>query len=225
MAYIDVPTSTNLELGGLEELTLVAATCDKEDNGAAVFTLESDGACRIAMTGIGTAFATGDWIIVRDSVSTADPNMNNDGIYEIEDGATDADWIEVVAPVSPKVWHVYADAAAADFDEIDTFILHPTAKSGKYLVFIINSADTDPEISFEPNGFFAGCPEPGLPAIQGQVDGATSNIFQLETAPFLQTESEVLTGAINRKDSILMRLIPETGDAGSTVSVGFIQLA
>ena len=223
MAYIDVPTSTDLVLGGMKVLTLVAATCNKEDNGAAVFSLESDKACRITMTGIGTAFATGDWIIIRNSVSTADPLVNNDGIYEIED-AESANFIEVVAPVHPRVWKVYADAAAIDVDEIDTFILHPTVKSGKYLAFVINSAANSPEISFEQNGFWAGVLEKGLPTVQGTPLLATSNIFYIETAPFLQTESEVLTGAINRKDSILMRLIPTTGVSGATVKVGFIQV-
>jgi len=224
MAYINVPTSTNLEIGGMAALTLVAATCNKSDAGAAVFTLETDGAYRIAMTGIGTAFATGDWIIVRDSVSTGDATKNNDGIYEIEDGDTHADWIEVVAPVDPMVWEVYADAAAADFDEIDTFILHPSVKSGKFLAFIINSAATSPEISFEPNGFASAVLADGLPKVQGTPALATSNIFQIETAPFMQTESEVLTGAINRAESILMRVIPANGVSGATVKVGFIQV-
>ncbi len=224
MAYIDVPTSTDLSVNGMKVLTLVSATCNKEDHGAAVFTLEADGACRIAMTGIGTAFATGDWIIIRDSVSTGNANMNNDGIYEIEDGATDADWIEVVTPVSPNVWNVYDDAAACDFDEIDTFILHPSTKN-KALVFVINSAANSPEISFEPNPVMTGCHETGLPKILCKPLLATSNVIQIDTLPYLQTESEVLTGAINRKDSILMRLIPTTAVSGATVKVGFIQLA
>ena len=225
MAYIDVPTNTDCVLDGMIQVTEVAATCNKTDAGAAVFTIEADGAYRIGMVGIGTAFATGDWIIVRDSVSTGDALINNDGIYEIEDGDSNADWIEVVAPPAPRVWSVYADAAAADFDEIDTFIFHPEKRTGQLLVYVINSAATDPEISFEPGGYWASKPDRGIPVVQGKAIGATKNLFQVETAPYLQTEAEVLTGVINRKGSILMRVIPANAASGATVKVAFIQLA
>ena len=223
MAYIDVPTSTDLVRDGMKALTVVAATCNKNDTGAAVFTIETDGAYRIAMTGIGTAFATGDWIVVRNSVSTADATINNDGIYEVELGGTSG-WIEVVKPVKPMTWKVYADAAAATFDEIDTFILHPTKRIEQICVFVINSAATSPQICFAPGTFWAASLKPGIPPIQGQPLLATSNLFQVESAKYMQTVSEVLTGAINRKGSILMHVMPENGVDGSTVSVGLIQL-
>jgi len=214
-------------------ITEVAATCNKTDTGAAVFTLEADGAYRIAMAGLGTAFAVvGDQIIVRASVGTAAPYPNNDGIYEVEavDGA--GAWIEVVKP--DWKWNVYADAAAATFDEIDTFILHPTKGCMNFMVYIINSAATNPEISFEPgrkadkvDGYWASIPEVNAPVVQGQPLLATKNLFQIETAPFAQTKSEVLIAGppiINRKDSVLMRVIPETTVVGTTVSVALIQL-
>ena len=224
MAYIDVPVSTDLVLDGMKVITEVAATCNKNDAGAAVFTIETDGAYRIAMTGLGTALATGDWIILRNSVSTADATINNDGIYEVED-AESADFIEVVAPPAPRVWHEYDDAAAIDVDEVDTFILHPTRRTGQLCVYVINSASTSPEISFEPGGYWASKPESGLPVIQGTPLLITKNLFQIETAPYLQTEEEVLTGVINRKGSILMRVIPAHTVSGATIKVGFIQLA
>ena len=112
MAYIDVPTSTDLVRDGMKVLTVVAATCNKTDTGAAVFTIETDGAYRIAMVGIGTAFAVvGNQIIVRASVSTANAAINNDGCYIIE-AVVSANAIEVVKPVYPMTWKVYADAAA-----------------------------------------------------------------------------------------------------------------
>jgi hypothetical protein len=224
MAYIDVPTNTDCVLDGMKVITEVAATCNKHDAGAGVFTIETDGAYRIAMTGLGTALATGDWIILRNSVSTADATINNDGIYEVED-AESADFIEVVKPPSPRVWNVYDDAAAIDVDEIDTFILHPTKRTGQLCVYVINSASTSPEISFEPGGYWAAKPESGLPVVQGIPLLATKNLFQIETAPYLQTEEEVLTGTIDRKGSILMRVIPVHTASGATIKVGFIQLA
>jgi len=224
MAYIDIPTNTDCVLDGMIQVTEVAATCNKNDAGAAVFTIEADGAYRIAMDGLGTAFANGDWIAVRDSVSTADPTINNDGIYELVDADTNADWVEVLLP-SPKEWNVYDDAAAADFDEVDTFIFHPTKPTGQLLFYVINSAATDVEISFEPGGYWASKPETGAPVIQGKALGATTNLFQIETAPYLQTEEEVLTAAIERKNSILMRMIPGAAVNGTTVTVAMIQLA
>jgi len=47
MAYIDVPTNTDLVLDGMKVLTLVDATCNLEDNGNGAFTLETDGAMRL----------------------------------------------------------------------------------------------------------------------------------------------------------------------------------
>jgi len=224
MAYIDVPTSTDLVRDGMKVLTVVAATCNKTDTGAATFTIETDGAYRIAMTGIGTAFAVvGNQIIVRASVSTAKPAINNDGCYIIE-AVVSADAIEVVKPVYPLVWNVYADAAAATFDEIDTFILHPTKRTEQICVFVINSAATSPQVSFVPGAFWAASLKGGIPPIQGQPLVASSNLFQVETAKYLQEESVVLTGVINKRGSILMRVIPATGVSGATVSVGFIQL-
>ena len=223
MAYKDVPTSTDLVRDGMKILTVVAAACNKSDAGAAVFTIESDGAYRIAMTGLGTALATGDWIVLRNSVSTADPTINNDGIYEVED-AESADFIEVVKPVAPMTWKVYADAAAIDVDEIDTFILHPTKRIEQICVLVVNSGATDPEICFAPGPFWAASLKPGIPPIQGKPIGAATHLFQVESAKYLQTKSEVLTGVINRKGSILMHVIPAHTVSGATVSVGLIQL-
>lgn len=223
MAYKDVPTSTDLVRDGMKILTVVAAACNKEDNGAAAFTIESDGAYRITMTGIGSVFATGDHIIIRSSVSTGDATINNDGCYIVELGGTSG-WIEVVKPVAPMTWKVYADAAAATFDEIDTFILHPTKRIEQICVLVVNSAATDPQVSFVPGPFWAASLKPGITPIQGQPIGAATHLFQVESAKYLQTESLVLTGSINKKGSILMRVIPATGVSGATVSVGLIQL-
>lgn len=225
MAYIDVPTNTDCVLDGMVQITEVAATCNLEDNGAVVFTLEDDGAYRMAMAGIGAIFDTvGMQFILRNSVSTADDTINNDGIYEVEAvDAADA-WIEVVKP--DWAWNVYDDAAAADFDEIDTFIFHPEKRTGQLLVYVINSADTDPEISFKPGGYWASKPDIGAPVMQGKTDGATKNLFQIETAPYLQTEEEDLgDDEIQKKGTILMRLIPATDVSGATVKVAFIELA
>lgn len=226
MAYINVPTNTQCVLNGMIQVTEVAATCNLEDNGAADFTIESDGACRISLAGIGAVFDTaGQQLIIRTSLSAGDPTINNDGIYEVEAIAGDDSWIEVVKP--DWEWHEYADAAAVTFDEIDTFILHPTKGHMNWMAYVINSAANNPQISFEPGGYWAAKPEVNAPVIQGQPLGATKNLFQIETARFAQTESEELIAGppiINRKGSVLMRVIPQTGVSGATVSVALIQL-
>ena len=217
MAYIDVPTSTDLVRDGMKVLTLVDALCNKHDVGALVFTVEPDGAYRIAFAGIGTAFAVvGDQIVIRNSVSST--GINNDGIYTVKTVVSSAA-IEVVEPVA-----ACTAEGTATIDEIDTFILHPDKRCEQICVFVINSADTDPQISFVPGPFWAASTKKNIPPIQGTPDGATSNLFQVETAKYLQTESEVLTGEINREGSILMRLMPATTVSGATVKVAFIQL-
>jgi len=225
MAYIDVPTNTDCVLDGMVQVVEVAATCNKEDNGDGAFTLETDGAMRLTLTGIDSVFAVGDHIIMRDTASTADATINNDGCYIIE--AKDTNWIEVVHLGAKRVWNVYADGEAMDVDEIDTFIFHPEKRTGQLLFYIINSADTDPEISFQPGGYWASKIETDLPVMQGKTDGATKNLFQIETAPYLQTEEDADLGGlgIEKKGTILMRVIPTTAVSGATVSVALIELA
>jgi hypothetical protein len=205
-------------------ITEVAATCNKEDNGAVVFTLQTDGAMRAAMTGVGLVFAVGDQIILRNSVSSADATINNDGCYIVE--AISDNWIEVVHLGAKRVWNAYADAAAADFDEIDVFIFHPDKRTGQLLFYVINSAANSPEISFQPGGYWAAKIETDLPVMQGQPLLATTNFFQIETAPYLQTEEDDLgDDDIEQKGTILMRVIPTTAVSGTTISVALIQLA
>jgi len=160
---------------------------------------------------------------MRNTESTADTTINNDGLYIIE--AKDTNWIEVVHLGATRDWNVYADGEVMDVDEIDTFILHPTRRTGQLCIFVINSAATSPEISFQPGGYWASKIEKDLPTMQGQPLLATSNLFQIETAPYLQTEEEDLgDDDIEKKGTILMRLIPVTSVSGATVKVGFIQL-
>jgi len=235
MAYINVPTSTDLVRNGIKILTVVAATCNKHDDNAAAFTIQDDGAYRITLTGIGTAFATGDWIVIRGSRSDAahalgKDEINNDGIYEVELSENEG-WIEVVKPVAPMTWKVYADGAAATtYDEIDTFILHPTKRIEQICVFLINSATTIVQVCFAPGPFWAASIKTGIPPIQGSPAATASYLFQVETAKYLQTKSEVLLGTagesdeVNRKGTILMHVMPAAAVDGTTVSVGLIQL-
>jgi len=217
MAYIDVPTSTDLVRDGMKVLTLVDATCDKGIAGTIVFSIESDGTYRMALTALGTEFANDDQIVIRNSVDTTG-KINNDGVYTIVD-AGNANYLTVLEPVIAAT-----SDGAATADEIDTFILHPDKRCEQICVFVINSAATSPQISFVPGPFWAASTKKNIPPIQGTPDGATSNLFQVETAKYLQTESEELTGEINREGSILMRLMPATGESGATVKVAFIQL-
>lgn len=223
MAYIDVPTSTDLVRNGMKVLTVVSATCNKNDTGAGAFTIETDGAYRITLSGIGSIFATGDWIVVRDSRSDADNTITNDGIYKVELGGTSG-WIEVIAPVAPMTWKVYADGgSAATYDEIDTFILHPTKRIEQICVFLINSASTVVQVCFAPGPFWAASLKGGIPQIQGSPSATASYLFQVETAKFLQTEKETLVASINRRGSILMHMMPAAAVNGTTVDVGLIQ--
>ena len=218
MAYKDVPTSTDLVRDGMKVLTVVAATCNLTDSGAAVWSVETGGEYRIPLAGIGLVFTPiGQQFIARTTVN-AGGTANNDGIFTVKAIAGDDSYIDVVEPV------VACTSVAATFDEIDTFILHPTKRIEQICVFVINSAATSPQISFVPGAFWAASTKKGIPAIQGQPLLATSNLFQVETAKYLQTKSEILTGVINRKGTILMRVIPATGVSGATVSVGLIQL-
>ena len=216
MAYIDVPTSTDLVRDGMKVLTLVDATCDKGIAGTIVFSIESDGTYRMALTALGTEFANDDQIVIRNSVSST--GINNDGVYTIE-AVPGTGSIEVVEPVAAAT-----SVGSCTIDEIDTFILHPDKRCEQICVFVINSANTDPQISFVPGPFWAASTKKNIPPIQGTPLLATSNLFQVETAKYLQTESEVLTGVINREGSLLMRVMPATGESGATVKVGFIQL-
>ena len=218
MAYIDVPTSTDLVRDGMKVLTLVDALCNKNEAGTVVFSVESDGAYRLSLAGIGTAFAVvGEQIVVRNSVDTTG-KINNDGVYTIE-AVPGTGSIEVVEPVAAAT-----SVGSCTIDEIDTFILHPDKRCEQICVFVINSAATSPQISFVPGPFWAASTKKNIPPIQGTPLLATSNLFQVETAKYLQTESEVLTGVINREGSILMRLMPITTVSGATVKVAFIQL-
>jgi len=224
MPYIDVPTNTDCVLDGMVELVEVAATCNKTDAGDGEFSLEDDGAMRLTLTGIGLVFAVGDHIIMRDTESTADDTINNDGCYIIE--ALDDNWIEVVHLGAKREWNVYDDGAGMDVDEIDTFIFHPEKRTGQLLFYVINSADTDPQISFQPGGYWASKIEKDLPTMNGKTDGATTNLFQIETAPYLQTEEADLgDDDIEQKGTILMRLIPAAGASGATIKVALIELA
>ena len=223
--YIDVPTNTDCVLDGMIEIVEVAAACNLEDNGNGAFTLETDGAMRLTLTGIDSVFAVGDHIIMRDTKSTADATINNDGLYIIE--AKDTNWIEVIHLGATRAWNVYADGEAMDVDEIDTFIFHPEKRTGQLAFYVINSAANSPEISFQPGGYWAAKIEKDLPVMQGKALLATKNLFQIETAPYLQTEEDGDLGGlgIEQKGTILMRLIPATGVSGATVKVALIELA
>lgn len=228
--YIDVPISTDLIRDGMKALTVVPATCNKKFTGAAVtFSIDEDGLYTLDGVALATPFAEGDQIIIRGSVQAAvgeAPAVDNDGVYTILT-KTSTTTLTVDKPVSVAV-----SETTITVDEIDTFILHPTKRIEQICVFVINSAATDPEISFVPGDFWAASTKKGIPLIQGKPLGATSNLFQVESAKYLQDKEEELIAevdpitepAVMRKGTILMRLIPAAAASGATVSVGLIQL-
>jgi len=221
MAYKDIieTSNTDLILDGMKQLAVVSATANKTFTGVALVFSAPAGVNTITATGLGTAIsAIGDQIIIKGSVDTTGL-INNDGIYTVV--TTAANVLTVAELVTPAA----SVSTANTVDEIDTFVLHPTRRTGQICVFVINSAANNPTISFKPGGYWAAKIEKGLPKIQGTPLGATSNLFQVETAPYLQTEEKILTGTVQQKGSILMRMIPAASTSGATVKVGFIQLA
>lgn len=219
--YIDVPTSTNLVRDGMKILTVVAATCNKAFTGAAVTFSIEDGVYTLNGVALATPFAVGDQIIIRGSISA--DGIDNDGVYTILTKVSTTT-LTVDKPVAVAV-----SETTITVDEIDTFILHPTKRIEQICVFVINSAATDPEVSFVPGDFWAASIKKGIPPIQGKPLGITSNLFQVESAKYLQDKEEELIpdsngGQVMKKGTILMRLIPAAASSGATVSVGLIQL-
>jgi len=219
MAYKNVPTNTQCVLNGMIQVTEVAAACNKTFTGAAVTFSIVAGVYTLDGVGLATPFAALDQIIIRGSTSAG--GVNNDGVYTILTKVSTTT-LTVDKPVKAAV-----SLTSITVDEIDIFILHPTKGHMNWIVYVINSAANSPEISFEPGGYWAAKPEVNAPVVQGQPLLATKNLFQIETARFAQTASEVLIAGppiINRKGSVLMRIIPTTAVSGATVSVALIQL-
>jgi len=231
--YIDVPTNTDLELDDKIIITVVPSVALKTfDEQIMTFTIEAgdaNGVYKIAATALGTCFAAGDRIIVRGSVQVAageDPYVNNDGCYTVKyAGAAGYIYVEeaVVAAVSD---------AAAYAEEYDTFILHPTKRTGQLCVLIqLGATPSEMDVSFVPGGYWASKIEKGEPQYQGETLLTTKQYFvQVETAPYLQTEEEDLytdaVTTVDKKGTLLMRLFSKKSEALTVeVDVAFVQLA
>lgn len=223
--YVDVPTNTDLELDNHKAIAEVVSSAAKIlATTTLTFSVETGGAYRISGTGIGTMFAAGDRIIVRDSIDAE--GVDNDGCYTVKVGGT-AGWIEVEEPVKESA----VSAVAAFVEEYDTFILHPTKRSEQICVSVLLGAITHVEVSFEPGGFWAAPTKPGLPLMQGKPLTGTQNYVQVETGKFLQDKLGDLpvdatpTNDVEKKGTMLMRVFPVKGTAlGALVNVGLIQL-
>lgn len=224
--YIDVPETGNIDLIFDDKKVLtkdgVASAALKTFTDAVlVFTVESNGHFRIASTGLGTMFdAVGDQVIIRGSDDAG--VANNDGVYTVL--VTSANYIEVAEPVVAATSDANAQA-----DEFDTFILHPTKRTGQICVSIVVGANPATlDVSFVPGGYWASKIETGLPAYQGEGLATTEQyLIQIETAPYLQTEEADLgDDNIEQKGTILMRLFPKKSEALTVnVDVNLVQLA
>jgi len=230
MAYIDVPTSTDLVMDDKKILTVVPAEAVVTFTDAVLtFSVES-GVYTITATGLGgDLFADGSQIIIRGSVD-ATGLIDNDGMYTVVDGNISATAISVLEPVK-----ACASAAAAAVDEYDTFILHPTKRSEQICVaIVVGATPSSLSVSFVPGGFWAAPTKEGLPLTQGLLLLANNTyLVQVETGKFLQDKEEELIpetteGAgdeVMKKGTLLMRLYPAASEALTVaVSVGFIQL-
>jgi len=221
--YIDVPTSIDLVRDDKKIITVVAsaATVSFTDSQMTFSTVA--GVSRIAATGLGgDLFTDGDQMIVRNSIKAAAPAVNNDGVYTIIDANIDANTISVVEPVIAAV-----SDGAGQADEIDTFILHPTKRIEQVCVYVVvGNTPTSLSVSFVPGAFWAASTKKNIPETQGDLLLADNTYFiQVETAKYLQTESLILTGAVNKKGTLLMRLFPLASNAlTALVSVGLVQL-
>ena len=217
--YIDVPTNTDLVLDDEKEITVVAAAALKTFTDAVLVFTAVAGVYTIASAGIGTMFDdVGDQIIVRGSIDAG--VADNDGVYTVK--STSADAIVVNEPVVNAT-----SDAAAQVDEFDTFILHPTKRTGQICAYI-KAAGTPAsfEVSFVPGGYWASKIEKGLPVMQGAGILNKQYLIQVETAPYLQTEEETLTGTVDKKGTLLMRVFPKASEALTVlISVGLVQLA
>ena len=217
--YIDVPTSTNLVRDDKIILTVVAsqATVTMTDQ-ILTFSIVA-GVYTITAANLTAAlFAVGDQIIIRGSVDTTGL-INNDGLYTVVTNPEGS--ITVEEPVK-----ACASVGAATVDEYDTFILHPTKRIEQVCVFIVVGATPATcQVSFKPGGFWAAGTKIGLPLMQGLLATANSYFVQVESAKYLQTVSEILTGEINRKGTLLMRVFPVASAAlTAEVDVALIQL-
>lgn len=233
MAYIDVPETGNVDLKLDEEKEIVAiaskATYTFTDAILTFSVVEKDdnGMYKIAGADIGLGIEIGDQIIVRGSVQVAageDPYVNNDGLYTVKwvEGADAYIYVEepVVAATSDEV---------ANVEEYDTFILHPTRPTAQMCIYIIAAATPSAfEVSFKPGGYWASKIEIGLPEMQGEGVLNKAYLVQVETAPFLQTEEEILIAdpEVDKKGTLLMRVFPVASEALTTeVDVALVQLA
>lgn len=222
--YIDVPISTDLKLDDKKIVTVVPSVALKTFTDAVLVFSIVAGEYRIASTGLGTLFdSVGDRIIIRGSDDAG--VANNDGLYTVK--ATSAHYIEVEEPVI---------AATSDdnacVEEYDTFILHPTKRTGQICILIqLAGTPSEMDVSFVPGGYWAAKIEKGLPQYQGEALLTTKQYFiQVETAPYLQTEEEDLyTGVstiVDKKGTLLMRLFPKKSEALTVeVDVALVQLA
>jgi len=236
MAYIDVPTNTNLVMDDKKILTVVPseALVTLTDE-VLTFSIE-DGVYTITGTATlgGDLFADGSQIIIRGSVQAAVGEVaavNNDGIYTVVDGNISATAISVAEPVEAAV-----SDAAAQVDEFDTFILHPTKRNEQVCVaIVVGATPSSLSVSFVPGGFWAAPTKKGLPLTQGLLLLASNTyLVQVETAKFLQDKEEELIpeteeGAgdeVMKKGTLLMRLYPAASEALTVeVDVGLVQLA
>lgn len=234
MYYIDCPETTNIDcvLDGKKELAAQATTIlcvSAPITSTMVFSIEADGGFRVTATGLTAAlFEVGDTIIIRDSIGATPGFIDNDGVYTITQ--SELGYIEVKEPVKAAT----SVSAIGYIDEYATFILHPTRRTGQIVTFIVSAATLATfEFSFRPGGYWASKIETGLPVMQG--DGVLSKMYlaQVETAPYLQTEEEMLdidgveANDVNKKGTMLMRVFAPKGDPllAGELEVAFIQLA
>jgi len=233
--YIDVPETGNidLKLDDEKKIVVVNSQATITDVGALIFTIDAVLGYKIALADIEAAgFVAKDQIIIRGSVSVADATKNNDGVYTVKavGGTAGTGYITVNEPIV-----AYADCAAtATVDEFDTFILHPTKPTMQICIYVEAGATPATfEVSFEPGGYWAAKIEKGLPVMQGNGTATFKYLIQIETAPYLQTEEEVLIAyeedvcpEANRKGSLLMRVFPPAGvTMTALIGVALVQLA
>ena len=234
MYYKDVPETGNIDLilddekeivvvNNIDMVTVAVAA-------ALVFSIE-DGVYTITNAAFTAAiFEAGDTIIIRDSVQDAAgevPAINNDGLYTIV--TSPAGSITVLEPVIAAT----STATDASVDEYATFILHPTKPTMQICIYI--DAVTDPatfEVSFRPGGYWAAKIEKGLPEMQGSGVADKKYLIQVETAPYLQTEEEMLdidgveANDVNKKGTLLMRVFAGKGIALTDgIGVALVQLS
>jgi len=232
--YIDVPetSNTDLLLDDKKVVTVVPSVALKTftDQIITFSVAAGDVYTMTASNFSADLFAAGDRIIVRGSVDTSGL-INNDGLYTVLTNPAGSITVKEIVKAVASVGTVCVE-------EYDTFILHPTKRTGQICVLIVLGATpSEMDVSFVPGGYWASKPlvktagKSNLPAYQGETLLANKTYFvQVETAPYLQTEEEDLytdaVTTIDKKGTMLMRLFPKKSEALTVeVDVALVQLA